>query len=174
MFINKKMTLFNTKRLFSHHSLSYSHFLCYKIFQSSHPLENLPITRIKHYFEVYLTKKRQSWIYRSLFVLFGLFFLGIGCFLFCKTTNFACELYFGNGHLIKSFMMSSCGIFSFLSTTVAYLIKPEKEALNFLISYLKNDFKHLQGDEHWLSPTQIFELISAPFQTSCFPLSRTL
>jgi hypothetical protein len=172
----KKYDLTQHRALFISNSLSYSQFLYRSLVNKMHPIKNLSIKKIRYYFEIYIQKKKENWIYRLLFSLFSFFFFGITSFIFFKTTNFAYELYLGDSLFVKRFVLSSCSLLGYFSLAIAYLgsvfkfiINPEKEALNFIADQLENDFKHsLEEGKLTLSPLQIFQYISAPFQAIRF------
>ncbi|WP_068467940.1 hypothetical protein [Candidatus Protochlamydia phocaeensis] len=146
------------KRIFFNpsHSISYSKFL--HTYRHAHPLKQEKTETIVdidffrrsislHYHYVYTFKRRQHKAYRIIFFGFALLFFILSIFIYFKTANYACTLYFSQGDLMKNCIDALCLLLAFAAFGMGYTTNPDKEALRFIVKKvekeLRNPAKHV-------------------------------
>lgn len=121
-------------------SNSYSQFLNYgneskkdPQFQSDHLEKAISM----HYKSAFIQRKKLNWAHLILFYVLGLIFSICALVIYFKAPNANCGLYFDKCVAVKHTIDFLCISLALGSFAIGSLIRPEKEALNFLTNKIK-------------------------------------
>lgn len=140
------------KNFMTRNKISYSQFLQQHQFShlspSNETLVDVDFFRRSislHYQHLYTHQKWQNGVYRAIFFGFSLLFLIFSLLIYFKTVNFTCGFYLDQCISIKNYLNIGCLLFAGGAFGIGYLIKPEKEALSYLVRKVENDMHHPVG-----------------------------